>query len=103
VDDMVVKSKNEGSLLTDVEETFNTLRHINMKLNPKKCVLGIQTSQFLEHMITKEGIEANPDKVKAIIDMVSHWTIQEVQSLNEKLAALGRSLAKSAEKALRFF
>lgn len=100
---MVVKSKNEGSLLTDVEETFNTLRHINMKLNPKKCVLGIQTSQFLEHMITKEGIEANPDKVKAIIDMVSHWTIQEVQSLNEKLAALGRSLAKSAEKALRFF
>jgi hypothetical protein len=71
VDDMVIKSKSEGSLLTDVEETFNTLRRINMKLNPKKCVFGIETGQFLGHMITKNGIEANPEKVRAIVDMVS--------------------------------
>ena len=103
VDDMVVKSKSEGSLLTDVEETFNTLRHINMKLNPKKCVFGVETGQFLGHMITKNGIEANPEKVKAIIDIASPRIIQEVQSLNGKLAALGRFLSKSAERALPFF
>lgn len=36
VDDMVIKSRNEGNLMIDIEETFHTLRHINMKLNPKK-------------------------------------------------------------------
>ncbi|GJU07443.1 reverse transcriptase domain-containing protein [Tanacetum coccineum] len=86
-----------------IEETFHTLRRINMKLNPKKCVFGVETGQFLGHMITRKGIEANPEKVKAIVDMVSPRTIREVQSLNGKLAALGRFLAKSAKKALAFF
>ncbi|GKA15121.1 reverse transcriptase domain-containing protein [Tanacetum coccineum] len=103
MDDMVIKRKSEGSLIEDIKETFNTLRHINMKLNPKKCVLGIETDQFLGHMITKQGIKANPEKVKAVIDMISPRTIREVQSLNGKLAALDRFLAKSVEKALPFF
>ncbi|GJU45740.1 reverse transcriptase domain-containing protein [Tanacetum coccineum] len=103
VDDMVIKSRNEGSLMLDIEEIFFTLRRINMKLNPKKCIFGVETSQFLGHMITSEGIEANPHKVKAIIDMVSPQTITEVQSLNGKLAAFGRFLARSAERSLPFF
>nr|GEW36312.1 reverse transcriptase domain-containing protein [Tanacetum cinerariifolium] len=87
VDYMVVKTKTEGSLLTDVEETCNTLRRINIKLTPKKYEFGVKTCQFLGHMITKEGIETNPKNVKAIIDMVLPRTIQEVQSVNEKVAA----------------
>ncbi|GJX52542.1 reverse transcriptase domain-containing protein [Tanacetum coccineum] len=71
-----------------------------MKLNLKKCVFGVETCQFLGHIITKQGIEANPEKVKAVIDMISPRTIWEVQSLDGKLAALGHFLAKSAEKAL---
>ncbi|GJV78775.1 reverse transcriptase domain-containing protein [Tanacetum coccineum] len=66
VDDMVIKSKSEGSMIADIEETFATLRRMNMKLNLKKYIFGVKTSQFLGHMITKEGIEVNPDKVKAI-------------------------------------
>ncbi|GKB30795.1 reverse transcriptase domain-containing protein [Tanacetum coccineum] len=54
-------------------------------------------------MITKQGIKANPEKVKAVIDMISPRTIPEVQSLNGKLAALGRFLAKYVKKALPFF
>ncbi|GKC94133.1 reverse transcriptase domain-containing protein [Tanacetum coccineum] len=103
VDDMVIKSKNEGSLMLDIEETFCTLSRINNELHPKKCIFCVETGQFLGHMITSEGIEENPKKVKAIIDMVSLQTITEVQSLNGKLAALGRFLARSAERSLPFF
>ncbi|GJZ42967.1 reverse transcriptase domain-containing protein [Tanacetum coccineum] len=35
VDDMAIKSRNVGSLIADIEETFHTLRRINMKLNLK--------------------------------------------------------------------
>ncbi|GKB73827.1 reverse transcriptase domain-containing protein [Tanacetum coccineum] len=103
VDDMVIKSKNEGNLISDIVETFDTLRKANMKLNPKKCTFGVETGQFLGYMITNEGIKANPEKVQAIINMTSPRTLREVQALNGKLAALGRFLAKSTEKSLPFF
>ncbi|GKF40197.1 hypothetical protein Tco_0120258 [Tanacetum coccineum] len=90
-------------MIADIEETFATLLRINIKLNPKKCILRVENGQFLGHMITKEGIKANPDKVKAIVNMASPRNIREVQSLNGRLAALGRFLARSAEKTLSFF
>ncbi|GKD35338.1 reverse transcriptase domain-containing protein [Tanacetum coccineum] len=73
-----------------------------LNIHPRTFLVKQKKRQFLGHMITSEGIEANPEKVKAIIDMVSLQTITEVQSLNGKLAALGRFLARSAEsKALQ--
>ena len=41
VDDMLVKSLDEGKHLDDMQETFDTLRQYNMKLNPSKCTFGI--------------------------------------------------------------
>jgi len=88
VDDMVIKSKNENYLISDIAETFDTLRKANIKLNPKKCTFGVETGQFLGYMISNEGIQANPEKVQAIINMSSPKTLREVQALNGKLAAM---------------
>ena len=41
VDDMLVKSLDEGKHLDDLQETFNTLRWYNMKLNPSKCAFEV--------------------------------------------------------------
>ena len=67
VDDMLVKSKDEANHLDDLKETFSTLRKYNMKLNPTKCVFAVASGKFLGFMVSQRGIEANPDKVKAII------------------------------------
>nr|GEV59972.1 reverse transcriptase domain-containing protein [Tanacetum cinerariifolium] len=40
VDNLVVKSYTEDKMMRDIEETFHTLRKINMKLKPKKCSFG---------------------------------------------------------------
>lgn len=55
------------------------------------------------YMVTSEGIQANPKKTKALIDMQSPRTLKEMQSLSGKLAALNRFLARSAERSLPFF
>ncbi|GKD03261.1 reverse transcriptase domain-containing protein, partial [Tanacetum coccineum] len=68
VDDMVIKSTLEEYMLTDIKETFQRFRSINMKLNPKKCSFGIEEGPFLGYLVTKQGIRANPSKVKAIAD-----------------------------------
>ncbi|GJX52154.1 reverse transcriptase domain-containing protein [Tanacetum coccineum] len=103
VDDMVIKSKAEKDMLADIAETFDNLRRINMKLNPKKCSFGVEEGKFLGYMVTSEGIRANPAKTRDIAEMKSPRTWGEMQSLAGKLAALNRFLARSAEKSLPFF
>uniref|UniRef100_A0A2N9EKU0 Uncharacterized protein n=1 Tax=Fagus sylvatica TaxID=28930 RepID=A0A2N9EKU0_FAGSY len=103
VDDMLVKSKNDEDHLSDLKETFQTLRRYNMKLNPAKCVFGVSSGKFLGFMVSQRGIEANPDKIKAILDMSPPKTIKEVQSLTGKAAALNRFVSRSTDKCLPFF
>ncbi|GJX30791.1 reverse transcriptase domain-containing protein [Tanacetum coccineum] len=97
------QSKKKRCLLADIAETFEGLKTINMKLNPKKCSFGVEEGKFLGYMVTSEGIRANPKKTKAISDLQSPKTLKEMQSLSGKLASLNRFLAKSAERALPFF
>ncbi|GJX72947.1 reverse transcriptase domain-containing protein [Tanacetum coccineum] len=103
VDDLVIKSHTEAKMLRDIDETFRTLRKINIKLNPKKCTFGAVEGMFLGYMISSKGIKPCPDKTDVVLQLPSPRTIKEVQSLNGKLASLNRFLSKSAEKSLPLF
>ncbi|GJV43445.1 reverse transcriptase domain-containing protein [Tanacetum coccineum] len=103
VDDMVIKSRTEKDMIMDVMKTFDNLKKINMKLNPRKCSFRVMEGKFLGYMVTSEGIRANPKKTKAVADIESPKTLREMQSLSGKLAALNRFLSRSAERAMPFF
>ena len=102
VDDMLVKSKEELAHLDDLRETFATLKQYQMKLNPGKCVFGV-AGKFLGFMVSQRGIEENPEKVQAIINMASPRTIKEVQKLTGRIAALNRFASRVTDKCLPFF
>uniref|UniRef100_A0A2N9G3C1 RNA-directed DNA polymerase n=1 Tax=Fagus sylvatica TaxID=28930 RepID=A0A2N9G3C1_FAGSY len=97
VDDMLVKSKKDDDHLADLKETFQALRRYSMKLNPAKCVFGVSSGKFLGFMVSQRGIEANPDKIKAILEMSPPKTVKEVQSLTGKAAALNRFVSRSTD------
>ena len=103
VDDMLVKIKDEANHLDDLKETFNTLRKYNMKLNPAKCVFAIALGKLLGFMVSQRGIEANPNKVKAIIEIKSPKIVKEVQSLTGKVEALNRFISRATNKCMPFF
>jgi hypothetical protein len=69
VDNIIVKSKKMGDLVPDLTEVFVKLRQHGVKLNPKKCVFGVPRAMFLGFVVSKRGIEANPEKISAIRDM----------------------------------
>ena len=69
VDDMLVKSTRETQHLDDLQKTFDMLRRYKMKLNPRKCAFGVASGKFLGFMVSQRGIEANPDKIQAILNM----------------------------------
>ena len=99
----MVKSLDEGKHLDDLQETFNTFRRYNMKLNPSKCAFGVASGKFLGFMVSHRRIEANPEKIKAILDMKPPQSIKEVQSLTGRVAALKKFVSKATDKCLPFF
>ena len=103
IDDMLVKSTIAGLYITHLSEGFQILRNYNMKLNPAKCAFGVSAIKFLGFIVNHRGIEANPDKIKVLLDMPSLSGIKEVQRLTGKIAALSRFVSRASDKCQPFF
>ncbi|XP_076955528.1 putative mitochondrial protein AtMg00860 [Bidens hawaiensis] len=89
-------------MLRDIEETFETLKQINMKLNPAKCSFGMEEGKYLGVIVTGAGFKANPDKVQAVACIPSSSSLKELQTLNGRLVALNRFLANHVAKSYPF-
>ena len=74
-----------------------------MKLNPAKCAFGVLTGKFLGFIVNNRGIEANPDKIKSVLDMPPPSNIKEVQRLTGRIVALSRFVSKVSNKCQPFF
>jgi len=100
---MIVKSMLDVKHNQDLRKRFKILRTYSMNLNPKKCMFGVRLGKFLGFTISSHGIEANPDKVKAVLDMKPPQNVKEVQRLTECIATLGYFMSRSADKCQSFF
>ena len=98
VEDIVVKSDSFDQHVEDLQEVFKALRGANMKLNPEKWTFGVKWGKFLGFMLANRGIEANPDKCQAIVNMKSSKNIKEVQQLLGRLTTLSRFVPRLAER-----
>jgi hypothetical protein len=103
VDDIVVKTKRGSTLVEDLTLVFDKLRATRTKLYPEKCVFGVSAGKLLWFLVSHRGIEANPEKIKAIETMRPPAWIKDVQKLTGSLAALSHFISRLAERALPFF
>ena len=103
IDDMLVKSTTTDLHIAHLSEAFQILRNYNMKLNPTKCAFGVSAAKFMSFIVNHRGIEANPDKIKAVLDMPSPSGIKEVQRLIGRIAALSRFVSRASDKCQPFF
>ncbi|XP_015971085.1 uncharacterized protein LOC107494552 [Arachis duranensis] len=103
VDDILVKTTQPNDLTSDLENVFASLRQQGIKLNPLKYAFAMEAGKFLGFMITQRGVEANPEKCQAILQMKSPGCVKDVQRLAGKLTVISRFLGASAAKALPFF
>ena len=103
IDDMLVKSTTTELHIAHLAEAFQILKEYNMKLNPAKCTFGVSAEKFLGFIVNKRGIEAKPDKIKAVLDMPSPSNIKEVQRLTGRIAALSHFVSRASDKCHPFF
>ena len=103
IDDMLVKSTTADLHIAHLSEAFQILRNYNMKPNPAKYAFGVSVGKFMGFIVNHGGIEANPDKIKAVLDMPSPSGIKEVQRLTGRITALSRFVSRASDKCQPFF
>jgi hypothetical protein len=99
INDVVITTRKEESLISDLAETFDNLNRYKLKLNPTKCSFGVSAGQLLGFLVSARGIEANPEKIQAILTMGKPTKLHDVQKLAGCVAALSRFVARLGEKA----
>ena len=103
INDMLVKSTTAELHIAHLSEVFQILRNYNIKLNLAKCSFEVSTGKFLGFIVNHRGIEANPNKIKVVLDMPSPSGIKEVQRLTGRIATLGRFVSRASDKCQPFF
>ena len=103
MDDMLVKSRDASDHIGHLAEVFGILRKYQMKLNPQKCLVGVEFGKFLGFIVYHGGIEDNSPKIHDLINMRSPRNMKEVQSHTGRVAALNRFISKSSDKCQEFF
>jgi hypothetical protein len=78
VDDVVVKTKVASTLLDDLDQTFKALNKFQWKLNPKKCIFGMPSGILLGNIVSCDGIQPNPKKVKAVMKMKQPKCVKDI-------------------------
>ena len=103
IDDMVVKRKWEVQHINDLKEVFEVLWQHKLRLNADKCAFGVGVGKFLGYMITRQGIEINPDQIEAVEHLKPPSNPKEVQVLIGMLATLNRFISKFADRCHPFY
>src|SRR5215216_546685 len=103
VDDIAVMSKKSNNLISDLKETFDNLQKYNVIFNPKKCVFGVPAGKLLGFIISQHGIEVNPEKIKAILNINRPTCLKDIQRLTSCVAQVSRFVSRLGEKALPLY
>lgn len=78
VNDIIAKSKKRQDHLEDLRVIFEIMRKFNLKINPKKCVFRVSCDILLGYIISRRGINIDPNKIKFIINMSLLRTIRNL-------------------------
>eukprot|EP00261_Vitis_vinifera_P034172 XP_019075415.1 PREDICTED: uncharacterized protein LOC109122606 [Vitis vinifera] len=94
VDDMIVKSRDRADHLAALQRFFERIRQFRLRLNPKKCTFGVTSGKLLGHIVSERGIEVDPEKIRAILDMPTPRTEKEIRGFLGRLQYISRFIAR---------
>ena len=94
VDDMIVKSQGGADHLAALQRFFERIRQFRLRLNPKKCTFGVTSGKLLGHIVSERGIEVDPEKIKAILDMLAPRNEKEIRGFLGRLQYISRFIAR---------
>ena len=97
MDDIAVASSDAQSHEQQLYAVLRKLQEAGVTLNPEKCEFMKPAITFVGHTITKSGISADPEKVRAITDMPQPQDVSDVRRFNGMINQLGKFSSRLAE------
>ena len=94
VDDIIAKSKTKEEHLVNLRKLFERLRKYQLRLNPAKCTFGVKSGKLLGFIVSQKGIEVDPEKVKAILEMPEPRTERQVRGFLGRLNYIARFISQ---------
>jgi hypothetical protein len=94
VDDLIVKSATRGEHITNLRKFFERIKKYKLRLNPNKCTFGVTAGKLLGHMVSSRGIEVDPTKIKAILEMPPPKIEKEIRGFLGRLQYISRFIAR---------
>ena len=88
VDDMIVRSKDRESHIVNLRKFFERIKEYRLRLNPQKCTFEVITGKLLGFLMSGRGIEVDPSKIKAILEMPQPKSEIEVRGFLDRLRCI---------------
>lgn len=103
LDDIIVYGVDLNDHNSKLIEVFTCLRKNNLKLNPNKCNFLHKEISFLGHVVSHDGIKADPKKIEAIVKYPVPKCVKEIQSFVGLAGYYRRFIPKFSEIASPLF
>lgn len=98
VDDILVASESQEQHLQHLRETFKRLQAAGLTINVSKCVLGAEQIEFLGYLVSSQGIQPLPNKVKAILEFPKPKIVVELRRFFAMLNYYRRCIKNAAKE-----
>ena len=103
MDDMISKSRTKEEHLVNLRKLFERLRKYQLRLNPARCTFRIKSGKLLGFVLSQKGIEVDPKKVKAILEMPELHTEKQVRGFLGRLNYIARFISQLTATCETFF
>ncbi|PKI42566.1 hypothetical protein CRG98_037046 [Punica granatum] len=103
VDDMIAKSEEGEDHFVNLKRLFDRLKKYKLRLNTAKCMFGARSGKLLGFVVSKRGIEVDPDKVKTIRELSPPSSVREVRGFVGRLNYIACFIANLTDKCLPLF
>ena len=80
LDDIIIFSQTFEDHLENLTEVFKRIKNAGLKLKSSKCEFLKQMVKFLGHVVSKEGISTDPEKISAVADWPAPTSVTEIRS-----------------------
>jgi hypothetical protein len=97
LDNVTVFSQSDDEHLRHLRRVFEKCKRFGISLNPKKNLFGLEEGKLLGHIISKDGIKIDPNRIEAIHNLEHPRNIKELQSFIGKINLLRRFIPNLAE------
>jgi hypothetical protein len=96
-DDLTVFSKDGKTHINHLRQVLDRCREFGISLNPAKSVFGVIEGKLLDHIITKDGVKIDRERVESINKVPLPMSKKSLQSFLGKTNFVHRFIPNYAE------